>query len=157
MIKFIKKIKSRLLTFFANWRIQLSTRFRASREHGAAALITVLSVLSASLLLISFFGFSFSASKKVVSNKINSQKIFYASEAGLEDNIYRIKNQRNYTSTNSLPVGSGQSNITISSNGNTKTIFSEGVIGNTIRRLQSVVTITTSEIAFHYGVQVGAG
>lgn len=127
------------------------------KERGAAALITVIAVLSASLLLISFFGFSFSNSKKVVSNKTNSQKIFYTSEAGLEDNVYRIKNQKNYTSSNTLPVGSGQSNISVSSSGNTKTVLSEGVIGSMIRRFQTTLSLTTSQIDFHYGVQVGAG
>lgn len=126
-------------------------------EKGAASIIATLFVLSASIVLLNFFAFSFANSHKIITQKINSQKTFYASEAALEDNIYRIKNQKNYTSTNTLSVGAGGSNITISTSGNTKTILSEGALGNLIRRLQSTITITTSEVSFHYGVQVGNG
>lgn len=126
-------------------------------EKGAASLITVVAILSASLLLIGFLSISFSDSKKIINNKVQSQKTFYTSEAGLEDNIYRIKNQKNYTASNNLPIDTGETNITIASSGSTKTITSEGLFGSIYRKLQAVVSITTSEVSFHYGVQVGAG
>ena len=151
MKKFFKKIKNELFPF----RSSLFTF--VLRERGAASIITIITIIASSLILLNFFSFSFVNSKKIVLNKIASQELFYTSEAGLEDNIYRIKNQKNYTASNTLPVGSGQTNITISSNGSQKTILSEGVINNLFRKFQSVVTITTSEVSFHYGVQVGAG
>lgn len=137
--------------------IQLFSYSTCARERGAASIIATLFVLSASIVLLNFFAFSFANSHKIITQKITSQKTFYAAEAGIEDQVYRIKNQKNYTATNTLAVGSGQSNISISTSGNTKTILSEGTLGNLIRRLQSTITITTSEVSFHYGVQVGNG
>lgn len=143
--------------FLTNKIVERFHMFPKSRQNGAASIIAIMAVIAASLLLLNFFSFSFVNSKKIISNKINSQELFYTSEAGLEDSIYRIKNQKNYTANNILPIGSGQTNITITSSGSQKTILSEGVIDNLIRKFQTVVTITTSEVSFHYGVQVGAG
>lgn len=137
--------------------IKRSDALLRSDQDGAASIIMIMAIISASLLLLNFFSFSFVNSRKLVSNKITSQELFYTSEAGLEDNVYRIKNQKNYSASNVLQIGSGQTNITVTSNGSQKTILSEGVIGNLIRRIQTVVTLTTSEVSFHYGVQVGAG
>lgn len=150
-----KKNKSKIKKLLSVISYQLLVAKR--NERGAAALITVLSVMAAGLLLIGFFSFTFYSAQKSASNKISAQNDFYIAEAGLEDQIYRIKNQKNYTSSNTLPVGSGQSNLTIASSGNTKTVTSEAVFGNFIRKLQSIITLNTQEVEFHYGVQVGEG
>lgn len=126
-------------------------------ENGAAALIAVVLVLFGSLALVSSFSSMTLNEIKVSRNQTKSLQTYYAAEGGVEDLIYRVKNAKNYDAAESFSLNGANVNISTTDVSGTKEITAQGGLNNLFRSVASKIKITSQEIQFHYGVQVGAG
>ena len=94
---------------------------------------------------------------RIFKNIVKSSQAYYTAEAGIEDSIYRIIKGKKYEATNNLVVGGGLATISISEEGDSKVIKSSGEVFQRTRILKATVSTETTQIAFHYGVQVDKG
>ena len=94
---------------------------------------------------------------RILKNIVKSSQAYYTAEAGIEDSIYRIIKGKKYEATNNLVVGGGLATISISEEGDSKVIKSSGEVFQRTRILKATVSTETTQIAFHYGVQVDKG
>ncbi len=125
-------------------------------QKGFVIFYTVLLVLAITLAIAGSMYFITFSNQKIARNAVFSSQAEYAAESGLEDATYRIKNSLPYSSPYSLLVGSAQTTIMITTIGPTKTVESDGQEQNRIRKNQAVLAISSSNISFHYGIQVGS-
>lgn len=140
----MKKIKS-----------QIQNSLKA--EHGFAAIVAVLTVMGIGLVFSSAFLFSSLRGSDALKEDIRSAQSYYASESGVEDAMYRIKYGKNIGASNNLSVEGAQVTTSVVTTGNTKTIASTADKNNAVRKVQSVLEYSATEVDFFYGVQVGAG
>ncbi|MEK7493813.1 MAG: hypothetical protein AAB630_01515, partial [Patescibacteria group bacterium] len=126
-------------------------------EKGFAAIVAVISVLTLGLIFSSAFLFTTMSGAKTLRNEADSTQSYYASEAGIEDAIYRIKNGKSIGSQTVLTVGSAIATTTIATVGQTKTITAEGTLAQAMRKVQTELELSAEEADFYYGVQIGAG
>ena len=127
-------------------------------QKGFAALFITILVLAV------IFGIAVSISiltlgqQKISQNITKSSQAYYASEAGVEDVLLRLVKKMNWSSPYNLKVGNATATVEISDIvGGTRTITSKGNSLNRIRKIQIVYAISTQQVSFHYGAQVGEG
>jgi hypothetical protein len=85
-----------------------------------------------------------------------SKNSFYASESGVEDVTYRVKNGIQVSSTETISVNGTKATTTLQTSGNTKLIESAG--STNFYNRKNVATLSTGTgVAFNYGLQTGAG
>jgi hypothetical protein len=85
-----------------------------------------------------------------------SKQAFLASDSGIEEALYRLKNSKQVPGSISLSVGSASSTINVTSIASGKRIYSVGQNARYFRNEQLDVAFGTG-IAFHYGIQSGQG
>jgi hypothetical protein len=94
---------------------------------------------------------------KIATDSFKSKQTYFLAESGIEDVIYRLRNSKKTTGTETLVLGDSQSVTTITSLGsNQKQISTLGDIDSHQRKID-VVLNTATGISFNYGVQVGQG
>ena len=127
-------------------------------QKGFAALFITILVLAV------IFGIAVSISiltlgqQKISQNITKSSQAYYASEAGVEDVLLRLVKKMNWSSPYNLKVGNATATVEISDIvGGTRTITSKGNSLNRIRKIQIIYAISTQQVSFHYGAQVGEG
>lgn len=104
------------------------------------------------------------------SRRINEQAALRLAEAGIEKAVWCLNNPTDTTSCPGNPSYAGESNValgngaysvTVTGSGNSRTVEATGQIagsgGTTTRQIRTRLTTTTTDVAFHYGVQVGQG
>lgn len=129
-----------------------------NNEQGVALLLCITLVFSIILIIGAGLTSLTLNSLNIINNKIKSIKSYYAAEAGIEDSLLRLKNGMKFSESNTLTIDNNLATTEISDlMGGSRTITSEGNSDNRIRKLSVNYTITTSEISFFYGAQVGEG
>lgn len=94
---------------------------------------------------------------KITENFISSRQGYVASESGVEDVLYRLKNGKQFNSTEVLIVASSTATtVVVDVGSNEKQVTANGDYNNRIRKSQANVTVA-SGASFNYGVQVGQG
>jgi len=94
--------------------------------------------------------------QKVSGNVTRSNQAYFTAEAGIEDALLRLAKGKQWQSSYSFSVEGSTTAVGISDViGGSRTITSQGNFSNRIRKTQVVYQISTDEISFHYGVQVG--
>ncbi len=89
---------------------------------------------------------------------IKSTQAYYAAESGLEDMVLRLENDMNLPSSYSFNVGTASVNNTVSTEiAGSRIVTAEGNSSDKIRKLEAVYQVSTQEIAFYYGAQIGEG
>ena len=130
-----------------------------NQEKGAALLLSIILILSVSLIIS--LGLSSLTFHSLISarNKIKSIQSYYTAEAGIEDSLWRIKNEMQFSSPNTLIIGDSSTSIEISEEliGGYWTITCQGDTNNRIRKLTVDYIKATDEVSFYYGAQVGEG
>ena len=126
------------------------------RQKGFAAL------LFAILILAVIFAIGLSAAiltfgQQIISGNITkSTQAYFSAEAGIEDALVRLSKGKPWSSPYTLTTGNVSTNVVISDIiGGSRAITSQGSFVNRIRKAQVVYQISTQDVAFHYGVQVG--
>ena len=133
-----------------------------THNKGFVVILATMLVLLAGLVIVLSAGYISLSNIKAVRNNIYSVQAYYAAEAGIEDALLRlidpVMDDPN-PGTYSLTVGEAEATfeeITPDISGS-YTIISKGDKSNRIRKVKTVLAITTTDISFHYGVQVGGG
>src|SRR3989344_1883742 len=126
-------------------------------QKGFALLLSTIIILGGSLILAGGFLVLASTEIKISQTKLKSLQSYYASEAGLEDAIYRVKNAMQYQSSYNLNVGQNQTTINVNATTASATIESQGSAENRIRKTQTVFDLPTTTVGFSYGSQIGDG
>lgn len=144
---------------------------RRSKSSARAGNSLIMALVFASILVVfslslfDFTGFNQSISKR----RVNSQDALRVAEAGVEKAVWCMNNPANTTdcsnnpnySENDVPLGNGTFSVSVIISGNTGTIDSTGVVrgltGTSTRHVQVKADTTNTDVAFHYGVQVGDG
>lgn len=125
---------------------------------GFIVILATVLILIAGLIIISGAAYIIFNNIKSVRNNIYSAKAYYVAEAGVEDSLLRLRRGMNFSKSNSLTVGGGTAIIDISDPiGGSRTITSEADLSNRFRKVKTVYTITTDNVSFYYGAQVGEG
>jgi len=136
----------------------MSEQKNKNSKNGFAALyltVLILAVIIAISVSISILTFG---QQKISQNITKSSQAYYASEAGVEDALLRLVKKMNWSSPYNLKVGNATATVEISDIvGGTRTITSKGNSLNRIRKIQIVYAISTQQVSFHYGAQVGEG
>jgi cytoskeletal protein CcmA (bactofilin family) len=128
-----------------------------NKTHGAATMMLVFFFMFISITLL--IGIVGPAVKefKIATNLLNSRQSYFSSESGVEDAMYRIKNNRIIGVTETISMGNVVSTTIISNlSSNKKEITSIGD-KNSLNRKSNVVLSVGSGASFNYGLQVGAG
>ncbi len=126
------------------------------KKQGSVVIMLCLYFIAASVIIIS--GLSFTAFKDLRNARsLYYGKIsYYASEAGLEDTLYRLKNVIPVSSnTQSIDGKNVQTTITDTYDGFT-TVLSTASTSDYYKNIQTKLTLATN-ITFHYGIQSGNG
>lgn len=130
------------------------------RENGIA-LIAVLGFTLAMMIVISSFIFIGLSEINMVRRQNNSTRAFYLAEAGLEDAIFKLKNDASYRDDPTALNGSletGSYSAVVSKNNDIYTIISTGTVGNVKRTVREDVTLTPDwPSAFDYAIYGNSG
>ena len=123
----------------------------------AALFVTILVMLTMIGIAISITILTISEHK--ISRAISeSTQAYYTAEAGIEDIVFRMSKAKNWSSSYNLSCGGGDALVQVSdAGGGSRTITSKGTFSNAARKIRTIYTISTEEISFYYGAQVGDG
>lgn len=133
--------------------IQLRTNY----NRGQAMLVATIFFLAVAISTMLGTATPVLRQSKVSDNFVNSRQSYSASESGIEDVLYRLKNSKKVSATEFLNVGSSTATTTITDVGsNEKQVDSVGDFLSRFRKSEADVTVS-SGASFNYGVQVGQG
>lgn len=118
-------------------------------------ILTVLFFLVLGIFVIA--GVSFMAAKDIgnMNSLFSSGASFYVAESGMEDAIYRIKNNMT-VSSNTLTIDGNSASVTVNTSTGSSSILSFASTSGSYKRIQAALT-TGSGVAFNYGIQTGTG
>lgn len=126
-------------------------------EKGAATLVIVFFFMFISITILTGIVTPVVREFKIAANVIVSRQSYFVSESGIEDAIYRIKNNKQIGSSEIIVLGSSTATTTITSiSSNKKDISSLGDSG-TLQRKNNISLTTSPGLSFSYGAQVGGG
>ncbi|MDP3093900.1 MAG: hypothetical protein Q8N16_04015 [bacterium] len=129
---------------------------RESKNGFAAFYLTILVLTTMAVMSTSLYAL-FRSRIEISKNVVKSSQAFFIAEAGLEDAIFRIKKNKKYEATYDFNAGLGSVSLSITSDGNLKTIKA---VGNALQRVKAVGAVLNTEsttVSFHYGAQVDKG
>lgn len=127
------------------------------KKYGFAGMLATFFILGIALLIVLAVSILVTNEQKIRRNLLRSAQAYFVSEAGIEDSIYRIVKGKKYEASNVLLVGEGGADINISSTGNIIAVESAGAVSQRLRKLKVELAAGGTNIAFHYGAQVGRG
>ncbi|KPJ71819.1 hypothetical protein AMJ50_00715 [Parcubacteria bacterium DG_74_3] len=128
------------------------------KEKGFIAFYLVILVLMTMLSIgISIFIVT-RGEQKILQSITKSNQAYFTAEAGIEDALLRLVNIMNWSSSYVLKVGGATSTIEISDIlGGSRSITSMGNAENRIRKIRVIHKVSTQDVSFHYGAQIGDG
>lgn len=132
---------------------------KIKNQAGQSALVMILVVVTVMLVVISSVGVLTYNDLKTIGNVVDSTQSYYTSESGIEDAVYRIANAKAYSTSYSLTVGTGSTQVDVSGPLTALVVTSNGNISSNYRKLEVGLgtTQSTTNVAFNYGIQVGYG
>ncbi|MFH1170148.1 MAG: pilus assembly PilX N-terminal domain-containing protein [Candidatus Vogelbacteria bacterium] len=140
------------MIFSTSYKLQAT-----SYQQGQAVIVAVIFLVLLSVVIITGFATPLTRELKNVRASLNSRQAYFVAEAGLEDAIYRIKNNLNYDTNYTLTIGSASVGITTASTGNTRTVEGVGGIFGHQRLISVEMDLSEVGADLFYGVQVSDG
>ncbi len=130
---------------------------KIKRNRGAAMMLSVVSFLFISLAIIAGLVSPSLRQFRNAAITLNSKQAYVLSESGIEDAVYRTRNNMTIGSSETITLGSNTATTTITDNGfGSKSISSTGDVSSYQRK----IALSLSEgdgLSFSYGIQAGAG
>ncbi len=130
---------------------------RHNPQSGFAVLYATMLVLGVMLAMVGPLALLSLSGQSMTRKADAGNQALFAAESGLEDAAYRIKNLLPYPSSYTLQVGSSSTDVVVGEQGNTRTVESRGSKNTSARNLELVLTVSTTDVQFFYGAQVGDG
>ncbi len=94
---------------------------------------------------------------RIAGTTLASKKAYFIAESGIEDAIYRIRNNKQISSTESISIGGDSTLVSITTvGGNQKQIDSLGDSNFRQRKISTTLTTSTG-VSFNYGILAGIG
>ncbi len=128
-----------------------------SYQNGQAVIASVIFLVLLSVVIIAGFATPLTRQLKAVRATLNSRQSYFAAESGVEDAVYRIKNNLAYPSSYNLTVGTAAAAVAVNTSGNTRTITVGGNQSNHFRKVKTKLISTNINPQFFYGAQAGEG
>ncbi|PIP34691.1 hypothetical protein COX21_01580 [Candidatus Falkowbacteria bacterium CG23_combo_of_CG06-09_8_20_14_all_41_10] len=126
-------------------------------QKGQTAIIIALFVLAVTFFIALAIGHLILNQQQIRRNLVKSAQAYYAAESGVEDSLYRIIKGKKYEANNTLTFDEGSAEINIADESGQKIVVSKGIATQRVRKIRAVLKISGTDIAFHYGAQVGRG
>lgn len=130
-----------------------------NNEKGFVALLNTVLVLIFMLSLAMSISVIIFNRQRISTNAITATQSYYASEAGIEDALLRLKNNPQMSPLSyPLTANNSTANVVIPAMiGGSRTISSQGNTNGLIKTIQVVYGIDSQNVSFYYGVEVGQG
>ncbi len=130
---------------------------KTTQKGFAAFFLTILIMVIIFGSAVSIFVLTY-IEQQITQNIVKSTQSYYAAEAGTEDILLRLIKDMEWSSPYTLNVGEGETTVNVSDVfGGSRTIVSEGNVSNKIRKTEIVYEISSDNISFYYGAQIGEG
>lgn len=127
-------------------------------QKGFAVIFITLFVIAIMLSILASIVIFTVGGQKISRDIIKSTQAYYTAESGAEDALLRLAKKMTWSSPYTLSVGGDSAAIEISGViGGARTISSQGSVSGRVRNVQAVYQISTQEVAFYFGAQVGNG
>lgn len=126
-------------------------------QGGYALITSLIFFLAASTAVLAGLSDGILREVRVIKNESSSRQSYFTSESALEDSIYRVKNNKQIGTTETLSVGNSTASVSITTGGDgTKTVASSADTASTARTVQATLNTGTAT-AFNYALQTGVG
>lgn len=125
-------------------------------QSGQAMLLAVLFFLAITTTIVLGTATPILKQVKISNDTLKSKTTYYLTEGALEDALYRLKNNKNIVSGDTVVVNGYTSTITITTTSSGKTIETLTNRNGIVRKMQAQV-IQGVGTAFNYGLQTGVG
>ncbi|MCX6755745.1 MAG: hypothetical protein NTX85_00145 [Candidatus Nomurabacteria bacterium] len=135
----------------------IKQKIQIKENRGAAIMILVFFFLFISITVLSGIITPVVREFKIATNSLKSKQSYFASESGVEDAMYRLKNNKKISSTENIVLGTSTAATTITDLGSGKKEISSLGDTRSYQRKVDLVLSTSSGASFNYGVQVGLG
>lgn len=127
-------------------------------QKGLAAIYLTILTMAAILIIGMSVSLITYNEEKITQSVVKSEQSYFAAESGVEDALLRIKKSLNLPSQYTLTFDNKSAEVSVSSpNAITKIIQSKGSSGNTFRKVETNLSVGTTNPQFFYGAQVGTG
>lgn len=126
-------------------------------EGGQVVIIATLFFLVISLIIILSVSASVARGVRATRDIEDSRQSFVLAESLGEDLTYRVINSMEYSSAETLTIGGYTANATVSDVDGTKQIIVQGDVDDSIRRLETDLSISGGGTGVYYASQAGAG
>lgn len=126
-------------------------------DKGAAMLISVLFFLSISIIVVIGFSGPLAKETALAQELTSSKKTYYLAESGVEDAFYRLKNDMEISSVETLSLNGGTATITLIDTSDGKEITSASDVNSLFRNVKIVASTSVVDVEFDFGAQAGAG
>lgn len=131
--------------------------FKKNNSHGFAGIAALLTVCGLVLILTFSLSSNILTKRQISRDLSNSLKSYYLAESGVEDAVLRVLKDYNYLASNTFTLDDALITQNITKNGNTTTIETKSTYLSNVRKFTTSLTVSTTNVQFHYGVQVGEG
>lgn len=130
---------------------------KMQKNRGAAMMIVVIFFLFISVSILIGIITPTVREFKIAGTIFNSKNSYFLAESGVEDALYRIKNNKQIGTSETIVLGSSSTTTTITTIGsNQKQIDSLGDTTSNQRKVSATLS-TSAGVSFNYGVLVGQG
>ena len=130
-------------------------RIPTDRQSGQVMLITVLMFLFISLSIVLGFGSAAVKNFKNTQDFIKSKQVYFTTESGIEDVVYRLLNGKPTTASMNLSLNGVNTVTTVTDVGGEKEIISTGDLSDLQRKVKIRYSPEATGVSYTYGVQVG--
>ncbi len=130
---------------------------RKNTNKGQALLVTVFLFTFVSVSLVVGIAAPVTRDITASNNSVYSRASYYLAESGVEDALYRLRNNKQLSASETLVLGANTATTSITTiSSSQKSIESTSNYQDRNRKVKAVL-ITGTGVSFNYGVQVGQG
>jgi len=133
-----------------------SKNIRSTFQSGQAVMIAIVFFLFISTTIVLGVSNPILKQAKVSRDLIRGRESLFLAEAGIEDVVYRIKNNKTVSGSETLTLNGGTATTLVEDISNKKQITTTSDIYSGSRKIETELNVGVG-IAFHYGIQVGQG
>lgn len=132
-------------------------KYKIKQNRGAAMMILVLFFVFISVTILIGVITPTVREFKIATDSFQSKQTYFLAESGVEDVLYRLKNSKQTSGTETLVLGDSQAVTTVTDIGGGQKEISTLGDTNSHQRKINVTLNTATGVSFNYGVQVGIG
>lgn len=94
---------------------------------------------------------------RIVTANLDSKQAYFTSESSIEDSMYRVKNNKQISATETLTLGTSSATTTVTTISSSQKEITTLGSQNVHQRKLDLILSTASGVSFNYGIQAGQG